>query len=126
MGSKTPICWSRMTRGSSLEARPRAPVGAVIGSSLLRSPSPSGPRPADRRGRRRVARCVGLLHVADTGAGGAGGVVGQVEVLAEREALVIGRHVDPAKVAIALEDDAEHVVGLALHPFGALPQGGHG
>ncbi len=67
---------------------------------------------------------VGLLHVPDTGARRAGCVVGQVEVLAEREALVVGRHVDPAKVAIALERDPEHVVGLALHPLGALPHEG--
>ena len=53
-----------------------------------------------------------------------GGVVGQVEVLAQREARVVGRHVDPPQVAVALEDDPEHVVGLALHPLRAGPQAG--
>ena len=56
--------------------------------------------------------------------GRARGVVGQVEVLAEREARVVRRHEDPAQVAVALEDDPEHVVGLALEPLGALPEEG--
>ena len=73
------------------------------------------------RGRRGLARGVGPLHRPDAGARGAGRVVRQVEVLAQREALVVGRHVDAAQVAVALERDAEHVVGLALHPLGALP-----
>ncbi len=99
-----------MTRGSSAEAW----RGVVVVMTI----------PPDRGRGRRVARRVGLLHVADAGAGRAGRIVGQVEVLAEREALVVGRHVDPAQVAIALERDPEHVVGLALHPLGALPQEG--
>src|SRR3954447_19946343 len=66
-----------------------------------------------------------LLDVSEPLAGRSGGVVGQQEVLAQREARVVGRHVDPSKVAVALEDDAEHVVGLTLGPLGALPDEGH-
>ncbi len=81
-------------------------------------------RPPDRRVRGGVGRGVGLLHVTLAGAGRSGGVVGQEEVLAQGEAGVVGRHVDPAQIAVALEADAEHVVGLPLRPLGTLPQEG--
>ena len=74
------------------------------------------------RGRQR------RLHRADALARRARRVVGEQEVLAQREAEVVGRHVDAAQVAVALEDDAEHVVGLALGPLGPAPEerdGGH-
>ncbi len=103
--------------GVAIGARRRRGHAGILGAGLRQVPAA-----ADRGGRRGIARGVGLLHRPDTGARGAGGVVGQVEVLAQREALVVGRHVDPAQVAVALERDAEHVVGLALHPLGALPQ----
>src|SRR3989442_990522 len=45
-------------------------------------------------------------------------------VLAEREALPVLRQQDPAKVRMALEHDAEHVVALALHPVGAAVEPG--
>src|SRR5688572_2591786 len=63
---------------------------------------------------RRLGGHVGLLHVPDAATRRTRGIVGQVEVLAQREARVVGRHVDPAQVPVALEDDPEHVVGLAL------------
>ena len=53
-----------------------------------------------------------------------GGVVGQDEVLALREGPIVGRHVDPPQVAVALEDDAHHVVHLALVEHRALPHVG--
>src|SRR5206468_2319368 len=81
----------------------------------------SGAGPADRRGRRGVARGMRPLHRPDPTARRSGRVVRQEEVLAEWEALVVGRQVDPPEVAIALERDAEHVVGLAFHPLRALP-----
>src|SRR4029078_2085309 len=83
----------------------------------------SGARPAQHTGcgADRAAR---PLAVAHAGPGGPAGVRGQVEVLAQREARVVGRHVDAAKVAVALERDPEHVVGLALHPLGARTQVG--
>src|SRR2546426_2474378 len=76
--------------------------------------------------RRSIARRMDLLEVADAAGRGLGGVVGEVEVLAQGEARVVGRHVDAAQVAVALERDPEHVVGLALLPLGALPEEGHG
>ena len=47
---------------------------------------------------------------------------GRKKSLRSGKLCVVGRHVDPAQVAVALERDPEHVVGLALHPLGALPQ----
>ena len=88
----------------------------VFGSVMAQSVRARRSGRADRAGR--------LLHVADAHARRARGVVGQQEVLAQREAHVVGRHVDAAQVAVALEDDAEHVVGLALAPLGALPEEG--
>ena len=109
----------------------RRTVGALRGRSGLagarrrlgRHPGPQA-RVWRRTPGRGVGRALGPLHVADTAARRSGGVVRQVEVLAQREARVVRRHVDPPQVAIALEDDPEHVVGLALHPLGALPQEG--
>ena len=46
-------------------------------------------------------------------------------VLAQRVALPVVRHEDPGDVRVAVEDDPEHVVGLALHGLGArveIPQ----
>ena len=40
----------------------------------------------------------------------------QRELLAERVPLELGREVDVAQVGVALEGDAEHLVGLALVP----------
>src|SRR5262245_11056746 len=42
-------------------------------------------------------------------------------VLAQRVSGELVRHQDAAQVGMALEDDAVHVVDLALHPVGALP-----
>src|SRR3954469_9425941 len=67
-----------------------------------------------------LGRLVGLLDVPEALAWRPGRIVRQQEVLAQREARVVGRHVDAAQVAVALEDDAEHVVGLALGPLRAL------
>src|SRR5262249_5997237 len=47
------------------------------------------------------------------------------EVLAQRMALVIRRHQDPAQVGVAVEGDAEHVVHLALEPVRSLPHVPH-
>ena len=71
-----------------------------------------------------LARRQRRLHVADALARPARGVIGHGEVLAQGEGQVVGRHVDAAQVAVALEVDAEHVVGLALAPFGTGPQEG--
>src|SRR3954454_4195830 len=117
MGSKTPSCSSSSIRGSSADWW-RGIVWVIAGPRSL-------PDAADRRGRGGVPRLVGLLHVADAGTRRTRRVVGEVEVLPEGIALVVGRHVDPAQVAVALERDPEHVVGLALHPLGALPQERH-
>src|SRR5262245_52069570 len=43
-------------------------------------------------------------------------------VLAHRVSGKLFRHQDAAQVGVALEDDAVHVVDLALHPVGAFPQ----
>ena len=56
--------------------------------------------------------------------GGVRGVIGKDEVLALREGPIVGRHVDPAQVAVALEDDAHHVVHLALVEHRPLPEVG--
>src|SRR5689334_14861548 len=106
---------SSVTRGSSADVSWRRPrLNVAVMSGLLRD--------ADRAGIRGVARRVGLLLVSNAGAGGAGGVICQEEVLPQWEARVIGRHVDAPQVAIALERDPEHVVGLAFLPLGALPE----
>ena len=122
-----------MMRGSSSDGRDSsAAAGAALArpERVWRSAS-FGIVAAQLAGERRTAaagsrlghgRGVGLLDGADAHAGRAGRVVGQVEVLAQREARVLGRHEDAAQVAVALEDDAEHVVGLALQPLRARPQ----
>ena len=69
---------------------------------------------------------LGPLQRDDAGRRGVGRVIGQDEVLALREAAVVGRHVDAPQVAVAVEDDAHHVVHLALVEHGALPQPGDG
>src|SRR5882672_1104056 len=45
-------------------------------------------------------------------------------VLAERMALPVLGQEDPSKIRMALEDDAEHVEALALHPVGSLIEAG--
>jgi len=69
-------------------------------------------------------RSVAALHRSDARAGRPSGIVGQEEILAQWEALIVGGHVDPAEVAVAFERDPEHVVGLTLHPLGPLPHEG--
>src|SRR5205807_6386441 len=45
-------------------------------------------------------------------------------VLAQRVALPFVGHEDAAQVGVALEDDAEHVIGLPLEPVGPRPDAG--
>src|SRR5918992_3223171 len=47
------------------------------------------------------------------------------EVASLREALVVLRHQDPAQVGVAVEDDAEHIVDLALLEVGGREQVDH-
>ena len=84
----------------------------------------AGAHAQDAASRPDSARLECHLHGPHAQARRARGVVGHQEVLAQREALVVGRHVDAAQVAVALEDEAEHVVRLSLGPLGAVPQEG--
>ena len=125
---------ARCSAVTRLRAIPRsaAPRGHGAAPAALerrgpRRPGPSAAGPgaaAAAPGVRATPPAARLLHGAHAHARRARGVVGQQEVLAQREALVVGRHVDAAQVAVALEDDAEHVVGLALGPLGAVPEEG--
>src|SRR5207244_9959730 len=45
-------------------------------------------------------------------------------ILPQRVAFPVVREKDPPEVGMALEDDAEHVVALALHPVGAAIERG--
>src|SRR5213595_1369617 len=54
------------------------------------------------------------------------GLAADREVASLRVALVVLGHEDPAHVRVAVEDDAEHVVDLALLVVGRGPLGGDG
>ena len=108
-------------RGGRRRGRPRRAQALAV---RARGPRPRRGSCAGPAAARTSAGRQRQLHVADALAGRARGVVGEDEVLAQREGQVVGRHVDAAQVAVALEDDAEHVVGLALGPLGAVPQEG--
>src|ERR687897_357087 len=104
---------SRTTSPSSVVIRRSTPWVAgwcgpklIVRSSSWRSPPPTAPGPGT--GSVIPARVLALIEGVEHR------LAAHREVAPLREALVVLRHQDAARVGVAFEDHAEHVVDLAL------------